>query len=95
MPREFGFHVLRHTFASVALAAGETITQLAAWLGHSDPAFTLRTYVHFMPKSGSRGRAALGSFLSGAAVAEVEPPETDEEVIRNGSPQILPGANGS
>jgi integrase len=95
MPREFGFHVLRHTFASVALAAGETITQLAAWLGHSDPAFTLRTYVHFMPKSGSRGRAALGSFLSGAAVAEVEPPETDEEVIRNGSPQILPSARGS
>jgi integrase len=95
MPREFGFHVLRHTFASVALAAGETITQLAAWLGHSDPAFTLRTYVHFMPKSGSRGRAALGSFLSGAAVAEVEPPETDEEVIRNGSPQILPSASGS
>src|SRR5690606_5524869 len=56
MPREFGFHVLRHTFASVVLAEGETITQLASWLGHSDPAFTLRTYVHFMPKSGTRGR---------------------------------------
>ncbi|WP_392667826.1 hypothetical protein [Streptomyces sp. LN785] len=30
MPREFGFHVLRHTFASVVLSEGETITQLAA-----------------------------------------------------------------
>ncbi|MFJ8594803.1 tyrosine-type recombinase/integrase [Streptomyces sp. NPDC093598] len=79
MPREFGFHVLRHTFASVVLAEGETITQLAAWLGHSDPAFTLRTYVHFMPKSGSRGRAALGRFIS-------QPPT-------NGSPQILPSAD--
>jgi integrase len=71
MPREFGFHVLRHTFASVVLAEGETITQLAAWLGHSDPAFTLRTYVHFMPKSGSRGREAIGRFMSG------QPAETD------------------
>jgi integrase len=71
MPREFGFHVLRHTFASVVLAEGESITQLAAWLGHTDPAFTLRTYVHFMPKSGSRGRAAIGRFMSGE-LAEVD-----------------------
>lgn len=73
MPREDGFHVLRHTFSSVVLAAGETITQLAAWLGHSDPAFTLRTYVHFMPASGRRGIAALGRWLSGEADA-AEPP---------------------
>ncbi|MEV6547906.1 site-specific integrase [Streptomyces sp. NPDC051597] len=64
MPREDGFHVTRHTFSSIVLAAGETITQLAAWLGHSDPAFTLRTYTHFMPKSGSQGVKALGRWLS-------------------------------
>lgn len=81
MPREFGFHVLRHTFASVVLAEGETITQLAAWLGHSDPAFTLRTYVHFMPKSGKRGRAALGRFVSGAVSAVGEPPEAPEASV--------------
>ncbi|WP_333758475.1 tyrosine-type recombinase/integrase [Streptomyces sp. ISBFB 2968] len=86
MPREFGFHVLRHTFASVVLAEGETITQLAAWLGHSDPAFTLRTYVHFMPKSGQRGRAAIGRFMSG------QPAETNGagDVSSSGSPQMLP-----
>jgi integrase len=77
MPREDGFHVLRHTFASVVLAAGETITQLAAWLGHSDPAFTLRTYVHFMPKSGRRAIAALGRWLSGEA--DSAPGEESEE----------------
>jgi integrase len=77
MPREYGFHVLRHTFASVVLAAGETITQLAAWLGHYDPAFTLRTYVHFMPKSGSRGRAAIGRFVSGAPAESADAPQDD------------------
>jgi integrase len=75
MPREDGFHVTRHTFASVVLASGETITQLAAWLGHSDPAFTLRTYVHFMPKSGKRALAALGAWMpqqpTASAVEEV------------------------
>ncbi|MEU1433961.1 site-specific integrase [Streptomyces sp. NPDC005786] len=63
MPREDGFHVLRHTFASVVLFEGETIGKLAEWLGHSDPAFTLRTYVHFMPQSGKRAVAALGRLL--------------------------------
>lgn len=63
MPREEGFHVLRHTFASVVLFEGETVGKLAGWLGHSDPAFTLRTYVHFLPKSGKRAMAALGRLL--------------------------------
>jgi hypothetical protein len=25
-----------------------TVKQVSAWLGHADPAFTLRTYVHLM-----------------------------------------------
>ena len=76
MPREDGFHVTRHTFASVVLASGETITQLAAWLGHSDPAFTLRTYVHFMPKSGKRALSALGAWMA-PAVAGAPASEAD------------------
>ena len=93
MPREDGFHVTRHTFASIVLAAGETITQLAVWLGHSDPAFTLRTYVHFMPKSGNMGLAALGRWVSpGAAVTPAgEAVEAVEISPDSDSPQILPG----
>lgn len=64
MPREEGFHVTRHTFASIVLQSGETVTQLAAWLGHTDPAFTLRTYTHFMPRSGTMAIAALGGWVT-------------------------------
>ncbi|WP_406418954.1 hypothetical protein [Streptomyces sp. NBC_00842] len=64
MPRENGFHVTRHTFASIVLHEGETITQPAAWLGHADPAFTLRTYTHFMPRSGTMAIAALGRWIA-------------------------------
>jgi integrase len=44
-----GFHALRHTCASRLFAAGMNPKQIAKWLGHSDAAFTLRTYVHLMP----------------------------------------------
>jgi integrase len=50
------FHVLRHTYASVQLEAGESIVSVSAWLGHSSPKITLDHYAHFMP-----GRASAGS----------------------------------
>lgn len=43
-----GFHTFRHTCASLLLDSGKNIRQVAAWLGHEDPAFTLRTYTHLM-----------------------------------------------
>jgi integrase len=43
------FHVLRHTFASVQLEAGESIVSLSEWLGHASPNITLDHYAHFMP----------------------------------------------
>lgn len=60
-----GFHVLRHTFASVILEAGESVVTLARWLGHSSPAITLDHYAHFMPEAGSRGRRAVDALLGG------------------------------
>ena len=58
-------HALRHYFASACLHNGVDIRALASYLGHSDPGFTLRTYVHWMPSAGDRMRQAVDAvFLS-------------------------------
>ncbi|MEU2625751.1 site-specific integrase [Kitasatospora sp. NPDC007106] len=65
---EDGMHALRHHYASALLDGGENITALSEYLGHHDPAFTLRTYVHLMPASEDRTKrvidAAMGSMLT-------------------------------
>jgi integrase len=42
------FHVFRHTCASLLFEAGRNVKQVQELLGHADPSFTLRTYVHLM-----------------------------------------------
>jgi integrase len=39
-------HTLRHSLASLLFERGDNAAQVAAWLGHEDPSFTLRTYIH-------------------------------------------------
>ncbi|MFD4319856.1 hypothetical protein [Streptomyces sp. NPDC058548] len=57
------FHVLRHTYASVQLEAGESVVSLSTWLGHASPKNTLDHYAHFMPGAGFRGLAAMDAWL--------------------------------
>lgn len=45
IPRR-GMHHCRHTFASIALANGEALPDVAKILGHADPSITLRIYAH-------------------------------------------------
>jgi integrase len=63
--RDTGMHALRHFFASALLDAGESIKALAEWLGHSDPAFTLRTYTHLMTSSQGRARQTFDGLFGG------------------------------
>jgi integrase len=42
------FHTFRHTCASFLFADGKNIKQVQKWLGHADPGFTMRTYVHLV-----------------------------------------------
>ncbi|WP_422646793.1 tyrosine-type recombinase/integrase [Actinoalloteichus caeruleus] len=57
--RQDGTHALRHYYASVLLDAGESVKALSEYLGHHDPAFTLRTYTHLLPNSHDRTRQAV------------------------------------
>jgi len=52
-------HALRHFYASTLLARAVSIKELADYLGHSDPGFTLRTYTHLVPSSHQRAREAV------------------------------------
>jgi integrase len=57
--RRHGMHALRHFYASVLLDAGESVRAVSEYLGHADPAMTLRVYAHLMPASQERARRAL------------------------------------
>lgn len=74
------FHTFRHTCASLLFAPAEegggakNLRQVSAWLGHVDPAFTLRRYVHLID-----GGVGDADFLDAIAVASAEPASTDDE----------------
>src|SRR5262245_16130758 len=53
---EAGLHSLRHTHASMPIAAGMDILTISRRLGHSSPTITLSVYGHLI--SGSDDRAA-------------------------------------
>ena len=61
--RKTGGHALRHYYASVTLADGVNIKELAEYLGHKDPGFTLRLYAHMLPSSHERARKAIDARL--------------------------------
>ncbi|WP_410600811.1 tyrosine-type recombinase/integrase [Amycolatopsis sp. lyj-90] len=69
-----GTHALRHLYASHMLTQGVNIKELASFLGHTDEAFTLRKYVHLMPTSHDRARAAADAmFPPGSNSAQGKP----------------------
>jgi integrase len=59
-------HDLRHHYASVLLAAGESVVAVAERLGHRNANLVLSTYGHLMPDSEQRTRAALDAAWSDA-----------------------------
>jgi integrase len=64
-----GIHALRHYYASVLLAGGVDVRALAEYLGHHDPAITLRIYAHLMPGAETRALRAIEEALEAAGEA--------------------------
>lgn len=71
---EFGFHCLRHTFASVQLDARENPVAVSKWLGHADAAITLRVYGHFLPDADGRGRQAMDAWFASDSASSSRSP---------------------
>lgn len=61
------FHTLRHTAASLMVAEGVPLFDVAKILGHSTIAVTMR-YAHFAPEAGRAGIEKLGTALQRGAV---------------------------
>lgn len=59
LPGHTTWHMLRHTYASVFVDGGESVTVVARRLGHSNPSETLRTYSHLWPYSDERTRQVV------------------------------------
>ena len=62
--RKEGIHQLRHYYASVMLAGGVSIREVADYLGHADPAFTLRVYTRLLPSSHDRARQVINDHFT-------------------------------
>ncbi len=60
------FHDLRHTHASLLIAAGVPIKVVSERLGHAHPGFTMNTYQHLMP---GMSAAAANQFANLIATA--------------------------
>jgi integrase len=60
--RPLKLHCTRHTWASMALAAGKSVRWVADQLGHASPMLTLKTYAHAMrEEEGDLGFADFAS----------------------------------
>jgi integrase len=59
------FHGLRHTCATLLLAAGVPVQVVAQRLGHAQVSMTLEVYAHALPDMQRDAAAKLGALLAG------------------------------
>jgi len=58
------FHGLRHTHASLLVAAGTPIKVVSERLGHANPGFTMATYQHVLPGMGADAADKFSQLLA-------------------------------
>lgn len=64
---KYGFHSLRHTYATLALQAGVGLAEVSANLGHVSPAFTAKQYIHVLPEMRRAAADRFAAFLEGSS----------------------------
>jgi integrase len=75
LPEGTTSHDLRHHYASVLLAAGESVVAVAERLGHEDASLVLSTNGHLMPGSDDRTRSAIDSAWGTAHASAPDVPQ--------------------
>ena len=63
LPPRWGFHGLRHYYATLLIHAGASVKTVQMALGHSTPTITLNEYVHEWPDALDRTRALVDGAL--------------------------------
>lgn len=63
-------YVLRHTYATMQIAAGVDVQTLAKWMGHTDGSFTNKIYGHFFERRTATKAKTLAELLSGNTLRE-------------------------
>lgn len=66
LPREYGFHALRHTYASSLISAGLHPRVIQARLGHKSIVETMDTYGHLFPGANEETTRAIETHCSAA-----------------------------
>jgi integrase len=61
------FHDVRHTHASLLIAAGVPIKVVSERLGHAHPAFTMHTYQHVLPGMGAAAADQFAALVTAAS----------------------------
>jgi integrase len=61
LPPQLKFHALRHTYASLCIAAGRPPLEVARFMGHAKVTTTLGVYAHLYADDYSDAMAALGA----------------------------------
>lgn len=69
LPKEVRLYDMRHTCATLLLAAGVNPKVVAERLGHTGMTTLLRTYAHVLPGMQATAADRMGAFLHGATVA--------------------------
>ena len=68
LPPQLKFHALRHTYASLCIAAGRPPLEIARFMGHAKVTTTLGVYAHlFNTDDHADAMAALGAMDRAAA----------------------------